>query len=60
MLLQDSVGQKVPAQSGTTQNSALVRSSAALPFHGRDWTLLWEGRRPSDRDERFRLYRRAR
>ncbi|MGZ3285922.1 MAG: hypothetical protein ACXU9A_24975, partial [Xanthobacteraceae bacterium] len=26
-------------------------------FHARDWTLLWEGRRPSDRDERFRLYR---
>jgi hypothetical protein len=24
----------------------------------RNWTLLWEGRRPSDRDERFRLYRR--
>jgi hypothetical protein len=23
-------------------------------------TLLWEGRRASDRDERFRLYRRAR
>jgi len=22
------------------------------------WQLLWEGRRPSDRDERFRLYRR--
>jgi hypothetical protein len=21
--------------------------------------LLWEGRRPSDRDERFRLYRRV-
>lgn len=28
-------------------------------FHPRDWTLLWEGRRPSDRDERFRLYRRT-
>lgn len=23
------------------------------------WKLLWEGRRPSDRDERFRLYRRS-
>ena len=22
------------------------------------WRMLWEGRRPSDRDERFRLYRR--
>ena len=26
--------------------------------HGAGWTQLWEGRRPSDRDERFRLYRR--
>ncbi len=26
-------------------------------YEGR-WRLLWEGRRPSDRDERFRLYRR--
>jgi hypothetical protein len=24
----------------------------------RDFTLLWEGRRPSDRNERFRLYQR--
>jgi hypothetical protein len=29
-------------------------------FRARDWTLLWEGRRPSDRDERFRLFRRVR
>jgi 4-amino-4-deoxy-L-arabinose transferase-like glycosyltransferase len=29
-------------------------------FTGGEWTLLWEGRRPSDRDERFRLYRRIR
>jgi hypothetical protein len=29
-------------------------------FDPRDWTVLWEGRRPSDRDERFRLLRRAR
>jgi hypothetical protein len=27
-------------------------------FRPRDWTLLWEGRRPSDREERFRLYQR--
>ncbi|WP_034295755.1 glycosyltransferase family 39 protein [Herbaspirillum sp. RV1423] len=27
-------------------------------YEGR-WQLLWEGRRPSDRDERFRLYRRV-
>jgi 4-amino-4-deoxy-L-arabinose transferase-like glycosyltransferase len=29
-------------------------------YRMRDWTLLWEGRRPSDRDERFRLYQRSR
>ena len=29
-----------------------------LPHGGAEWQLLWEGRRPSDRDERFRLYRR--
>jgi len=28
-------------------------------YRGKDWTLLWEGRRPSDRDERFRLYRKS-
>lgn len=28
-------------------------------FRGRQWELLWEGRRASDRIERFRLYRRA-
>ncbi len=22
-----------------------------------EWRLIWEGRRPSDRDERFRMYR---
>jgi 4-amino-4-deoxy-L-arabinose transferase-like glycosyltransferase len=27
-------------------------------YEGR-WHLIWEGRRPSDRDERFRLYRRV-
>ncbi|HYD97595.1 MAG TPA: glycosyltransferase [Noviherbaspirillum sp.] len=26
---------------------------------GEQWRLLWEGRRPSDRDERFRLYQRV-
>ena len=31
-----------------------------LPEHrGKQWLLLWEGRRPADREERFRLYRRA-
>lgn len=26
---------------------------------GSEWQLLWEGRRPSDRDERFRLFQRV-
>lgn len=26
--------------------------------NGHHWRMIWEGRRPSDRDERFRLYRR--
>ncbi|MDQ2989255.1 MAG: glycosyltransferase [Pseudomonadota bacterium] len=29
-------------------------------FRGKQWVPLWEGRRPFDRDERFRLYRRVR
>jgi len=29
-------------------------------FRPRDWRLLWEGRRPSDREERYRLYQRTR
>ena len=28
-------------------------------FDPREWSLLWEGRRPSDRDERFRLFKRV-
>ena len=41
------------------QDSLSRRDSASLlkQFGGRG-TFLWEGRRPSDRDERFRLYRR--
>ncbi|MES2758351.1 MAG: glycosyltransferase [Pseudomonadota bacterium] len=31
----------------------------AQAFRGKQWTLLWEGRRPSDHVERFRLYRRV-
>lgn len=30
-----------------------------LKHDGLQWRLLWEGRRPADRDERFRLYQRA-
>jgi hypothetical protein len=59
LLLQDSV-KKALDQASLVQNGAIVRGAAAVPFRGRDWTLLWEGRRPSDRDERFRLYRRVR
>lgn len=35
------------------------RSSELVRRMGGQWQLLWEGRRPSDRDERFRLYRRT-
>lgn len=31
----------------------------ALDRSGEQWRMLWEGRRPSDRNERFRLYRRV-
>ncbi len=44
------------------QDSNDARDDAALfrPYHGKaPWSLMWEGRRPSDRDERFRLYRRS-
>jgi 4-amino-4-deoxy-L-arabinose transferase-like glycosyltransferase len=43
------------------QDSIKLRDEHELDqsFRVRDWTLLWEGRRPSDRDERFRLYRRS-
>ncbi len=32
--------------------------SKLLKRAGEQWRLLWEGRRPADRDERFRLYQR--
>lgn len=44
LLLQDNIN---------NQNAGLI-----LRQHEGTWQLLWEGRRPSDRDERFRLYRR--
>jgi len=40
-------------ENRSKENAALFK-----PFGGGRWQLLWEGRRPSDRDERFRLYRR--
>lgn len=33
--------------------------STRVDYDNAQWDLLWEGRRPADRDERFRLYRRA-
>ncbi|KAF3997562.1 ArnT family glycosyltransferase [Glaciimonas immobilis] len=41
-------------------NNSLKFDDAAIKhaFSGR-WKLLWSGRRPSDRDERFRLYQRV-
>ena len=43
------------------QDSARTRGERDLSrrWNTRGATLLWEGRRASDRDERFRLYRRA-
>lgn len=35
-----------------------VDETLPAAFQGHAWTKLWEGRRPSDRSERFRLYRR--
>ncbi len=42
------------------QDSVKLRDDreALQPPRGREWKLLWEGRRASDRDERFRLYQR--
>ena len=41
------------------QDSVNNKKDTAIPkkFRDRQWQLLWEGRRPSDRDERFRLYK---
>ncbi|SFU88874.1 ArnT family glycosyltransferase [Pseudoduganella namucuonensis] len=42
------------------QDDQRVDDERELPaaYRQPDWTLLWEGRRASDRHERFRLYRR--
>ncbi len=41
------------------QDSVKLRDDIEnLPqYRGKDWVLVWEGRRPADRDERFRLFR---
>jgi 4-amino-4-deoxy-L-arabinose transferase-like glycosyltransferase len=43
------------------QDSIKLRDTREIErqYRGREWKLRWEGRRPSDRDERFRLYHRA-
>jgi 4-amino-4-deoxy-L-arabinose transferase-like glycosyltransferase len=45
LLLQDANRNKTDAQS--------------IKHAGTQWQLVWEGHRPSDRDERYRLYRKA-
>ncbi|WP_136418390.1 glycosyltransferase [Herbaspirillum sp. ST 5-3] len=45
LLLQDNNGRKPNAKTTNPPSNA--------------WRLLWNGRRPSDRDERFRLYQRV-
>jgi 4-amino-4-deoxy-L-arabinose transferase-like glycosyltransferase len=43
------------------QDSLKIKDSREIghQYRNQQWRLLWEGRRPSDRDERFRLYRNA-
>ena len=43
------------------QDSTNLKDSREVEqaFRDKHWLLLWEGRRPYDREERFRLYRRA-
>lgn len=43
------------------QDSLKRRDSTELDryYRGKQWAQIWEGRRAGDRDERFRLYRRA-
>jgi len=36
-----------------------IKARARQPQPGPEWQLLWEGRRASDRSERFRLFRRT-
>jgi 4-amino-4-deoxy-L-arabinose transferase-like glycosyltransferase len=65
LLLQDSMShnaRKGGADRNVTQygDGIMGGREVLADFDPRDWTVLWEGRRPSDRDERFRLLRRAR
>ena len=49
-----------PCKLQLLQDSVRVRDEREKiqPHGAANWELLWEGRRSSDRDERFRLYRR--
>lgn len=67
LLVQDSTGRPGPVEQALTERRVIQHGDGirggldvVQDFRPRDWTLLWEGRRPSDRLERFRLYRRAR
>lgn len=40
------------------RNARQLTIAPTMPLRGMQWQLLWSGHRPSDRDERFRLYRR--
>jgi hypothetical protein len=65
LLLQDSLKKTAEGRGDAARQSVLQTGEGPRggevvleEFQPRDWTLLWEGRRPSDRDERFRLYQR--
>jgi 4-amino-4-deoxy-L-arabinose transferase-like glycosyltransferase len=50
-----------PCRMLLLQDSVKLRDEREkmLPHGPANWELVWEGRRPSDRDERFKLYRRV-
>jgi hypothetical protein len=66
LLLQDSMKKTAQEGRGDAAGQSVLQTGEGPrggevvleDFHPRDWTMLWEGRRPSDRDERFRLYQR--
>jgi 4-amino-4-deoxy-L-arabinose transferase-like glycosyltransferase len=65
LLLQDSLShnaRKAGLDQTVTQygDGVMGGREVLTDFDPRDWTVLWEGRRPSDRDERFRLFKRVR
>jgi hypothetical protein len=65
LLLQDSLSHNAHKggrdQTVTQYGDGIMGGREVLTdFDPRDWTVLWEGRRPSDRDERFRLLKRVR